>query len=93
MNDAEIKDVAERVLRQDTSRPGFLGADVSSDVDFEGDPVIRVIARYKTMPQSARPLDGMHAIRTELLKLGEDRIVFLTNKYEDEPLTAEDDAA
>lgn len=93
IKDTEIKEVAERVLRQDSTRPGFLGADVASDVDFGGAPVIRITARYRSMPQPARPLDGMHTIRTELLKMGESRVVFLTNKYEDEPITVEDDEA
>ena len=93
MTDQEIKRIAEQVLTRDPSRAGFLGVDVQSDRDFDGDPVIRVTARYERMPQQARPLDGMHAIRTELLRLGEERIVFLTNKYDDELPAIDDDAA
>lgn len=93
MTDEEIGKVAARILRQDASRHGFIGADAISDVDFFGDPVIRLTARYKSMPRPARPLDGVQDVRSELLRLGEPRIVLLTNKYDDEVVENEEDAA
>lgn len=93
MTDQEINEIASRVLASDTSRPGFLGSETISDLDFDGAEVLRVTAHYEHMPHIARPLDAMHAIRAELLGQGEDRTVFLTNKYRDELPSIEDDAA
>ena len=92
MTDDEINAVASRVLAGDRSRSGFIGSQTATDLDFDGTPVIRVTARYETMPRPALPLDAMHAIRAELLKIGETRDVFLTNEYRDESWIEEDAA-
>ncbi|WP_379003234.1 hypothetical protein [Methylobacterium iners] len=69
------------VLRTRVPEAGFKGADVRSDIDFDGESIIRVTARYERRPQERREalIGAVHDLRDALIAKGEERFVFLTN--------------
>ncbi|MCJ2135733.1 hypothetical protein MKK69_17010 [Methylobacterium sp. J-026] len=92
MTDQQISEIVHDVLRNRVPAAQFLGADVWSDTDFDGDPIIRVTARYGHRP-TAKPdplIAAVHDLRSALLARGEDRFVFLSNDVADEQRVEED---
>jgi len=92
MTDQEISLIIDRVLRDRLPAAGFRSADVWSDTDFDGDPIIRVTARYDHRP-SMRPdplITAVHDLRSALIERGESRLVFLDNEVADERRVEED---
>ena len=90
MTDGEINEVVTLVLRSRLNQFGFAQANVRSDIDFDGSPIIRVTARYdkeESVP-SKTLIDSVEDIRSRLLQRGEERFVFLDNEY---PGEEEDD--
>ena len=81
MTDQEIQEVVSNILRTRVPEAGFKGADVSSDIDFDGESIIRVTARYERRPQERRDvlIGAVHDLRDALIDRGEERFVFLTN--------------
>ncbi|MDP4021835.1 hypothetical protein Q8W71_04285 [Methylobacterium sp. NEAU 140] len=92
MTDQEITTIVSDLLRNRIPDAGFEGAEAISARDSDGDPVIRVIARYQRRPR-IKPdplLNSVHAIREKLLTLGEDRFILLKNDVLEERETDED---
>ncbi len=87
MDDNQIAEIVARVLRERRASESLSHIEVSSDTDFDGTPIIRVMAHYdRRLDTDAGVLiDAIHEIRTELLKHGEDRFVFMSSSYRDEP--------
>jgi hypothetical protein len=82
MTDAEINEIVSRILRARLEQFGFAQSRVNSESDFEGSPIIRVTARYENGRVPSNQLtDSLHAIRSELLRRGEERFVFLDSEY------------
>ena len=83
MTDGEINDVVTSVLRNRLDQFGFAGSRVLSDTDFDGVPIIRVIAHYEKQDPvpSDKLVDSLEHIRSELIRRGEERFVFLDNEY------------
>jgi hypothetical protein len=82
MTDTEINEIVGGILRDRLKQFGFAQSDVRSESDFDGDPIIRVTARYENgRVPSDRLVDSLHAIRSELLSRGEERFVFLDSEY------------
>jgi hypothetical protein len=78
MTDNEIQDIALRVLNHRLKEFGFHGADVRSEVDFDGSPVVRVKARYTDENAPSKAItQSLNEIRSALLKMGEERFVLL----------------
>jgi hypothetical protein len=92
MTDQELVEVVSGILRNRVPEAGFEGAEVVSDLDSDGDPVIRVTAHYKRRPRATPdPLLGAaHAIRSVLLARGEDRFILLKNDVLEERDTGEE---
>ncbi len=85
MTDQEIHGAVSRILGGVAPEAGFVGADVRSDIDFDGESIIRVTARYQRRPAVRDALiDVVHALREELMRRGENRFVFLTSEIESE---------
>jgi hypothetical protein len=85
MTDQQIEKTVSRILAERVPDAGFRGAEVRSDIDFDGESIIRVTARYDHRPAREDALiDVVHALRSELMKQGEERFVFLTNEIESE---------
>jgi hypothetical protein len=82
MTDAEINKIVTGILRARLEQFGFAQSRVKSESDFEGSPIIRVTARYNNgRVPSDQLIDSLHAIRSELLRQGEERFVFLDSEY------------
>ena len=81
MTDQEIQEVVSNVLRTRVPDAGFRGAEVRSDIDFDGESIIRVVARYERRPQERREvlIGAIHDLREALIAKGEERFVVLTN--------------
>jgi len=82
MNDQEIAQVVNQVLKENLADKGFERADVASETDFDGGSIIRVTAHYQ---EAEVPLDdtikSLHQIRDALLSKGEERFVILQSEY------------
>lgn len=92
MTDQELTEIVTKILRDRVPEAGFEGAEAVSDLDSDGDPVIRVTAHYQRRPRrTPDPLIGAaHAIRSALLDVGEDRFILLKNDVLEERETEED---
>lgn len=83
MNNAEIRDVAERVLHAELGKFGFERAEVHSGVDQDGDPAIFIdaILAPGTPPLPGNVVGDAHfALGQALLAKGEARFPYLYTK-------------
>jgi hypothetical protein len=82
MTDTEIEKIVSEILRRHLKQFGFQGAEVHSEIDFDGSPIIRVRALYsdENAPTGAITR-SLHDIRNELLDRGEERFVVLEGQY------------
>src|SRR4051794_40177831 len=85
MKESEIEAVANEVLSANLANHGFRGSDVSSETDFDGGSIIRVVAHYTDgeVPSDA-VIKSLHEIRSRLIDSGEERFVILSGKYDTE---------
>ena len=92
MTDQEVSQIVHHVLRDRVPAANFMGADVWSDTDFDGDPIIRVTARHGYRPDTKPDplITAVHDLRSALIERGEDRFVFLTNEVADEQCIEEE---
>jgi len=81
MTDHEITELVSDVLREQVPEAGFLGAEAVSTVDFDGDPIIKIVARYQRRPETKPDplLNASHLLRSALINRGEDRFILLKN--------------
>lgn len=91
MTDSQIGQIVTEVLSAYAPEAGFLGAEVVSGYDFDGDPVLRVTARYRRRPveKPDKLINSVHPIRDALIALGDDRPVLVKNDVETERLEDE----
>lgn len=77
----EVEKVVVRILRE-KFRDDFLSSDVTPEDDFDGEPVIRVLAHLKKRVENVDELyQSVSAIRDELITAGDSRFVFLDQDY------------
>jgi hypothetical protein len=82
MTDDEINEVVSTLLRRRFEDLEFDHSTVESEQDFDGSSILRVTAHLKGGEVSAdRMIDARHAIRSELMKQGEERFVFLDSVF------------
>jgi hypothetical protein len=92
MTDQEISEIASRVLKERFPDAGLIAAEAKSDLDYEGTPILTIMARFQHRPLIPdASSSAIHELRTELLRRGEDRFVFLSNEYRDQPEEQEED--
>lgn len=79
MTDDEISKVVSGLLQRQFADLGFDHSIVASEEDFDGTSIIRVVAHFRDgpVPTAVRLIDAVHDIRTELIKHGDKRFVFL----------------
>jgi hypothetical protein len=81
MTENEINEVVSRLLRSRFADLGFERSTVESEEDFDGSSNLRVTAHFSRGPVSAdRLIDASHDIRSELIRRGEERFVFLDSE-------------
>jgi hypothetical protein len=71
----EIEAVAVPLLARILGDFGFTGIETAQDRDFEGEPVIRMTAKVQARVPARTVIDSLDAVRTELLRIGEERLV------------------
>lgn len=78
MTDDEINEVVSRLLHKYFEDLGFEYSTVESEEDFDGSSILRVTAHFKgeRVPVD-RLIDAGHNLRSELIRRGEKRFVFL----------------
>jgi hypothetical protein len=82
MTDEEISAIVSELLRARFSDVGFEGVSVKSEEDFDGAPILRVIAHFASPDVSSERLfDAFHDLRSALIGRGEERFVFLNVAY------------
>jgi hypothetical protein len=79
MTDDEIGEVASKLLHRQFADLAFDRSTAVSEEDYDGSSIIRVVAHFRDgpTPEAVRLIDAGHDIRTELIKRGDDRFVFL----------------
>jgi hypothetical protein len=91
MTDDEINKIVSKLLRKRFKDIGFRRSSVESEQDFDGSAILRVTAHFgKGDAPSDRLTDALHDIRSELLRRGEERFVFLNSEYPQDDLVEED---
>lgn len=82
MTDSEIGAIARKILAQRFEGAGFRDLDVTSDRDYDGEPIIRVTAHFDGPISDLRKfIQSTPVIRSELMRSGEERFIFLTHDY------------
>jgi hypothetical protein len=82
MTDDEINEVASRLLQERFQDLQFERSTVKSEEDFDGDSILRIKAYFPRGGVTAeRLVDAMHDIRSELIRRGEERFVFLDGEF------------
>jgi hypothetical protein len=82
MTDDEINEVVSKLLRKRFEDLEFDHSIVESEQDFDGSSILRVTAHFNGGEVSAdRMIDARHAIRSALIKQGEERFVFLDSAF------------
>jgi hypothetical protein len=92
MTDQEITELVSDILREKVPDAGFLGAEAFSSLDFDGDPIIKIVARYQRRPDTTPDplLNASHLLRSALISRGEDRFILLKNDVVGEQQTESD---
>ena len=91
MTDEQISKIISPLLRERFKGAGFDHATVRSEEDFDGSSVLRVTAHFgKSNVNSDDLIDVLHQIRTELLRKGEERFVFLNGRSPQDDVVEED---
>ena len=94
IQDGELRRIANELLVRRTGQLGFQSADVANEIDFDGVPIVIVTARYSGDPiADDRLLQVVRdEIQTEIWNQGDDRFVFLRDRYPiDESVDDDDD--
>jgi hypothetical protein len=94
MTDDEINEVVSRLLRKQLEGSEFEYATAESEVDYDSASIIRVKAHFRggPVPAAVRLIDDIHDIRTELIKRGDERFVYLNVAFpNDHELVDEDE--
>jgi hypothetical protein len=87
MTDDEINAVVSELLRSRFGDAGFEYSTVRSEEDFDGASILRVTAHFKNGEWSTdRLFDAAHDIRSELIRRGEERFVFLDREFPHEEM-------
>jgi hypothetical protein len=82
MTDDEINRVVSELLRKRFADIGFERSTVESEEDFDGSYILRVTAHFKQGDVSSdRLIDALDDIRSELIRRGEERFVFLDSAF------------
>jgi hypothetical protein len=80
----KVKAAIDRILRDNLSRYGFVGATIEPREDHTGDPAIFVDAEYRL---SDEPVDSrvtlatLSMLRAQLIALGDDRFPYLRHHF------------
>lgn len=93
MTEAEIRKVANEVLRETLGAHGFEQADVRPVPDFAGEPALYVTAHFK--PQAGvtngeASTRALSSLRRRLLDAGEERFPYIWYDYPDDEVLGDD---
>jgi hypothetical protein len=92
MTDDEINGVVSELLHKRFDEVGFEHSTVQTEEDFDGSSIIRVKAHFNDGDvASNRLFDAQHDIRSELVRRGEQRFVFLNRVLPRDQDEIEDD--
>jgi hypothetical protein len=92
MTDAEINEIVSALLSKRFADIGFERSTVETEEDFDGSSIIRVKAHLNDGEVSAdRIIDARHAIRSELIRRGDERFVFLNTVFPHDQDEVDDD--
>ncbi len=91
MTDDQIRKLVTPVLRKALAQSGYRSATVQSEADFDGNPIVRIVASVSSEDVPAETLlDAQHEIRSLLIGKGDDRFVFLDAVHPHEEFMDED---
>ena len=80
--EAAIRRIVSEVLGERFANLGFVNSDIVFDEDFDGEKIVRVTAHFDRPQDVGESLfDAADAIRSRLIKAGDNRFVFLSRDY------------
>lgn len=83
----EIEEIAVPTLARILDDFGFASVETTEDQDFDGESIIRMTAKVQSRVPAKTVIDSLDAVRTELLRIGEERfVIFHTERPEDDEL-------
>jgi hypothetical protein len=92
MSDEQVNQIVSDLLGKRLGDVGFERSSVKSEEDFDGESVLRVRAHFNNgKVPTDRLIDAVSDIRSELLRRGEERYVFLKGEYTGERDEDEDE--
>ena len=84
---SKVEQTVEKVLRDRLETSGFEGAEIRSDRDFDGDPILVVDVNYRFLdkPISSKVTFGLTTeIRKALMALGESRFPQIRHHFNEQ---------
>lgn len=82
--DEATKQIVEPILKQALKPFGLTSLELADAFDHDGDPIIQVIARYRTNAPKLQPrvlLDAVNQAMTRLSERGDNRFVYVRSVY------------
>lgn len=80
--EAEVRTIVLEVLSKKFASSGFSGVDVVLEKDFDGEDIIRVIAKFSEPAKNSEALfEAASDIRRKLIQRGDERFVFVRQNY------------
>ncbi|WP_207350346.1 hypothetical protein [Jiella sonneratiae] len=90
--DEEVKALLTSALADVLGEFGFKGATFDEEIDFDGEPIFRVVATVERRVPAASLMDAIAATNRALRRRGDDRFVILSTDWlgaPEEPLVEE----
>lgn len=78
LSEGEVSEIAASIIGERLRPFGFEDVTVADEEDFDGIHILRMIAQVRDKVPADRLIDTIDAVRTALLKRGEDRFVYLS---------------
>lgn len=79
-----VRQIVDRVLREQLAEIGYDSAEVREDVDHDGDDILRIRINYHKVGDSIDPSPTFSLarhLRSELRKMGDDRFPHFTHVF------------
>ncbi|MCE7030255.1 hypothetical protein [Jiella avicenniae] len=92
LSDDEVEALLTSVLADVLAEFDFKGATFQEELDFDGEPIFRVVATVEQRVPAARLMDAISATNRALRQRGDDRFVILSTAWlgaPEEPLEEE----
>ena len=93
MSADRVQQIVDEVLTEKLAGTGFDHAEIKSESDFDGEPVIRVVVSFRgTSSANSALIDSTGIIRDRLLQSGDNRYVYASPRLPESEVKSDEDA-